>query len=394
MRKNGFLNLHKKVIKKGLCTGCGTCVGVCPAGAIQFDFDLEEPVLKGSCTTCGICYSVCPGEDIPLLQLEKEVFGEVRTRSNELLGVSRAFLKGFAKDPEVRHAGASGGLITALLIYLLEQGRIDGALVSMMDLQKPWRVKPILARTRAQFIAGAQSKYTICPNNMALKDAVGGDRLAAVGLPCHIHGIRKLQAYGKGSKGAEKIVLSLGILCGSNQSYRATEHVIQKFSDISLEEIKRFEYRGGKDSQNIQILTHDGKEITISNELRRSVSHLIMKERCRMCCDFSAELADISLGEIFDPGRNRKVPHWNGVIVRTEKGLQIIEDAVRAGAIEVSPLEEDIFYANRGFEQKKYSTVYNLGERRRHGWPVPKYHYEFTLQHKKKPVYPKLDFYS
>jgi coenzyme F420-reducing hydrogenase beta subunit len=87
------------------------------------------------------------------------------------------------------------------------------------------------------------------------------------------------------------------------------------------------------------------------------------------------------------------VPHWNGVIVRTDKGLQIIEDAVRTGAIEVSPLEEDIFYANRGFEQKKYNGVYNLGERRRHGWPVPNYHYEFTLQHKKKRVYPKLDFY-
>jgi coenzyme F420 hydrogenase subunit beta len=336
-----------------------------------------------------MCHAVCPGEDIPLLQLEKNVFGETRTRANELLGVSKAFLKGFAKDPEVRRLGASGGVTTAFLIYLLEEGRIDGALISTMDSQRPWRAKPVLARTRAALIEGAQSKYAICPNNAALEDAVDGDRIAAVGLPCHIHGIRKLQAHRKRSKRADAVVLSLGLFCGSNQSYRATERVIQTCSDIQLDEIKRFEYRGGKDSRNIRILTHDEQEIAIAHEARRTISHTITKDRCRMCCDFSAELADISLGDIFDPVAKRNVPQWNGLMVRTQKGLQIIEDAVRAGAIEVSPLEEGVFYTNSSFDKKKFGGVYNLGERKRHGWPVPNYHYEFTLQYKTKLVHPK-----
>jgi coenzyme F420 hydrogenase subunit beta len=389
MGEQTFSQLRKKVIKRGLCTGCGTCVGVCPEGAIHFDFDREEPVLKGACAACGLCYAICPGEDIPLPELEQSVFGEERTRANELLGVAKTFLKGFARDPEVRRAGASGGFTTALLIYLLEYGRIDGALVSVMDDERPWRVKPLLARTRAQCLAAAQSKYAICPNNMALKDALATDRIAAVGLPCHIHGVRKFQACGKGAKRAENIVLSLGLLCGSNQSYKATEHVIHNFSPVRLDEIKRFEYRGGKDSRNVQILTHDGKEVTIPHEVRRTVSNNVTKDRCRMCCDFSAELADISLGDIFDPAMKRNIPQWNGVIVRTKKGQRIIEDAVRAGAVEVLPLEEELFYANSTFDKKKFGAVYNLAERKRYGWPVPNYHYAFTRQYKKKAVSPK-----
>ena len=96
MKKKGFENLDKKVIRRGLCTGCGTCIGVCPVEAIAFDFNTEQPVLKGRCTLCGLCTEVCPGGDVPLLKLDRQVFGEERTRANELLGVSKAYLKGFA----------------------------------------------------------------------------------------------------------------------------------------------------------------------------------------------------------------------------------------------------------------------------------------------------------
>ncbi len=384
MKKQGFVNLSEMVIQRGLCTGCGTCIGVCPAEVIQFDFDREQPALEGQCTYCGLCCSVCPGENIPLLKLERQIFGEERTRSNELLGISKAFLKGFATDPRVRQAGASGGLTTALLIYLLEQGKIDGAIITSMDRKRPWRVRPVLAKTKEEFIQGAQSKYAISPNNMILKDTAGVNRLAVVGLPCHIYGIRKLQTCGKAKALAQKIVFTLGIFCGSNQSYKVTEHLIRECSDIQLNEIKQFEYRGGKDSQNVRILTKHNREITISSEARRELGRTMINDRCRVCCDFTSELADVSLGDIFDPLQNRRVPQWNSLIVRTEKARQIIEEARIAGAIEISALEEDSFYDNRGFASKKYGGVYHLGERKRHGWPVPNYHYEFALQPKRK----------
>lgn len=389
MKKQDFFNLYKKVVKKGLCTCCGTCVGVCPTGAIHFDFDIEEPVLKGSCKPCGICYATCPGEDIPLLKMEREILGEARTQANEFLGVSKAFFKGFAKDPEVRQLGASGGLTTALLLYALDQGMIDGAIVANMSREKPWRAKPILASTRAELIESAKSKYTICPNNMVLRDTEWMERLAVVGLPCHIHGIRKLQSHNSQSRIAEKIVFTLGIFCGSNRSHKATEYIIQEYSNVNLDDVKRFEYRGGSNSQDVKIFTHDGREFTITTPQRRTVFTSMTKDRCRMCCDWTAELADLSLGDIFDPDHSmRKIPNWNSVIVRTEKGLQLIEEAQKAGVIETSPLPAESFYGNVGFELKKVGAVFNLMERKRYGWPVPNYHYEFTWQTRGRKFYP------
>lgn len=248
-----------------------------------------------------------------------------------------------------------------------------------------------MARTRDELIGAAQSKYAICPANMVLQEAANIDRLAVVGLPCHINGIRKLQTCGKAKSLAKKIIFTLGIFCGSNQTYKATELLIQEYTDIPLDEIKGFEYRGGKDSQNIRILAKDNREAHISSDIRREISRLMMNDRCRMCCDFSAELADISLGDIFDPLHNRRVPGWNGLIVRSERGQQFVAEAIADGAIEVSTLEEDAFYENRGFESKKHGSVYNLGERQRYGWPVPNYHHEFPFEPKRKGFCPKME---
>jgi coenzyme F420 hydrogenase subunit beta len=358
-------------------------------GALEFDFDLEEPILKDSCQYCGTCYRVCPGKDIPLSKLERKFLGDSRTQENEFLGVSKAFFKGFAKRSEIRQVGASGGLTTALLVYGLGEGLIDGALVTGMDPRKPWRVRPLLARTKEELLEAAKSKYTIAPSNIALREAEGISHLAVVGLPCHVHGIRKFQYDGRSSSLAEKIVLVLGIFCGSNWSYKATEHLIGDYSDINLVDIERFDYRGGTDSQDIKIFTCDRNEITITPSERRTIFQSMVKDRCRMCCDWTAELADLSLGDIFDPRNDaRKIPNWNSVIVRTEKGMQLIEGAQKAGAIETSPLEEAVFYGNIGFELKKHGAVFHLQERTRYGWPVPNYHYDFTWKPKKRVLYP------
>ncbi len=46
------------------CTGCGSCVEVCPAGAITVDriaaIDAE------ACLECGACVDECPNEAISL----------------------------------------------------------------------------------------------------------------------------------------------------------------------------------------------------------------------------------------------------------------------------------------------------------------------------------------
>jgi len=79
--------------------------------------------------------------------------------------------------------------VTALFIFALEKGLIDGALVTGMKKDKPLEPEPFIARTREKIISARGSKYCSVPANIALKEILKAkeeERFAVVGLPCHI----------------------------------------------------------------------------------------------------------------------------------------------------------------------------------------------------------------
>ena len=66
-----------------------------------------------------------------------------------------------------------------------------------------------------------------------------------------------------------------------------------------------------------------------TKDLERYVSH-----PCHYCIDYVAELADISVGAVGSPDG------WTTVIIRSELGQKLFDSAVKAGAIEVKPIEQ------------------------------------------------------
>ena len=44
-----------------LCSGCHTCVGVCPYGAIEYDEKTgHSRIISAVCKACGCCVAACP----------------------------------------------------------------------------------------------------------------------------------------------------------------------------------------------------------------------------------------------------------------------------------------------------------------------------------------------
>jgi ferredoxin len=48
------------------CTGCGSCVDVCPTEAIELNDDGKAVVDADACGDCGACVDECPSEAISM----------------------------------------------------------------------------------------------------------------------------------------------------------------------------------------------------------------------------------------------------------------------------------------------------------------------------------------
>jgi len=136
---------------------------------------------------------------------------------------------GYATDHSMRWTGQSGGLVTALLVFALEEGLIDGAVVTRMSKSDPLSPETVVAESKKEILNASKSKYCPVPLNVAVKEVLKKNgKYAIVGIPCQIHGIRKLEMIE--SKLKNKIILHLGLFCSHTLSYDQ----LNEFADISL----------------------------------------------------------------------------------------------------------------------------------------------------------------
>src|SRR5262245_57119608 len=177
-----FWELEDAVIDAGRCIQCGTCVAVCPSDSIGIGAD-DLPVLAKMCTGCSLCWDFCPR-------------GGLRHEATwKLTGVDGGGLDAvrerWTARARPRVAGAQdGGVVSAVLIALLEAGELDGALLARPSATEPWKGEAFLARTPAEVVECAGSFYnqTMALGHLDLKglDLPAAPRIAAVGTPCEI----------------------------------------------------------------------------------------------------------------------------------------------------------------------------------------------------------------
>lgn len=378
----GFRELNALVVQRGLCTACGTCAGVCPNQALKMTLEDNEPIPRqgGECNPCGVCSTICPGMDIPLPELERLTFGTTRPCSQVDLGVFRFLTRAHALNLDTRLKGASGGVATALLVYALNTGMIDCALVAGFANAEPWRTEAKLATTAEEIRACAQSKYAAVPINAMLGEAVrqGYQKIGVIALPCQIHAIRKIQLRRVPSPLAQKISLVLGLFCGSQFYFEGTRHLLVEWCKVEdMRDIVSLSYREGEWPGHFVVKRRNGDTISIDRH-SYVYHHLIAnykRDRCEMCIDWSAELSDLSLGDFWDPGMKPGIELGTSTcIVRSQRGEDLLRAAVAAGSIDTEDIDPLTVAASIGFELKKHAAVFRLSQRQRFGWPVPNYH--------------------
>ena len=342
------MNMDKKVIEtievvvsNGLCTGCGTCVGICSKDAIRMGKSNSGasyyPQLDaGMCDNCGLCFRVCPGHFVDFKGLNLDIFGN--EPEDVLIGNYQGCYLGHATDDNLRYNAASGGMVTALLLFALEKGIIDGALVTRMKKDNPLEPEPFIARTKEEIIDASKSKYCPVPANIMLKEILNsenGEKFAVVGLPCHIHGVRKAELANRKLK--EKIVLHVGIFCSHSDTFWQTEFLLKKLG-LKKEDIAKIDYRGEGWPGMMSVLLKDGRKVSVPYSEATSLHGLWLHAllRCALCCDLTAELADVSCGDAWLPEilANEKMGK-SIVIPRTKMGEALCLEAVQDRYIKI-----------------------------------------------------------
>ncbi len=314
----------ENVVETGICSGCGACVIVCPFKNI-LKYSNERPVLVGECKNCSICLKVCPRNNIQDDELEELIFGRRKT-SDDLFGIFKKIYVSRSMDEKILKKGQDGGVASTILTSALNSGLIDGAIVSGVDPFTPWLPTPLVVKCREEIIGNAGTRYTYSSNIIALKKAVndGLKKIAFVGTPCQILAIRRMQKNNL-KKFTRPIVFTIGLFCSESFSYQGLMiEKIQKGLSIDLNDVVKMNIKG-----RMLVYLRNGHVVKIPlKEVRKYV-----QQKCSYCNDFSAELADISLGGI---GLNKMTL----TIVRTDKGQEVFNQVISNDYLEFEPLEK------------------------------------------------------
>ena len=330
-----------QVVKDGLCTGCGTCIALCPEEAIKLTINEKKGIYvpklnEEKCNNCGFCYEVCPGHEVDFKQLNLEIFG--KESEDVLIGNYLNCYIGHSTDYDIRYNSASGGLITQLLIFALKEGIIDGALVTRMKKDNPLEPEPFIARTREEIIEASKSKYCPVPANVALKEILEskeGEKFAVVGLPCHINGIRKAEGINKRLK--EKIYLHIGIFCGHAPNFLGTEFLLNKLG-IKKGDVKNLSYRGEGWPGSMKVSLESGELLLLLPDYWGGLFGLnfFTPARCLLCSDGICELADISFGDAWLPELSDDKIGKSIIVSKNEIGEKLLQAMKLKNKIELN----------------------------------------------------------
>ena len=176
-------------------------------------------------------------------------------------------------------------------------------------------------------------------------------RIAMVGTPCEIMAASKLQHYTD-----SPIDVKLGLFCMENFSYKYFEHLLKEY-DLKMDDIEKFQIDKG-----FVFLLLKTKETV---KIPLSVAKKIIRKNCNICVELTSETSDISIGSIGSEDG------WSTLIIRTEKGEEIINGAIEEKFIEAKDFSDTQFkLLNRLAENKINKNLENIEKREYFARPV------------------------
>lgn len=326
-----------EVVRNQACSGCGLCTRLDASLTMQLDADgYLRPRFEGGSQAIPDAAAIfgrgCPGVVV------RATSPPPGATIHPLLGAYVGIWNAWATDAELRHAGSSGGALTAIHTWLLDSGRAARVTGAAADPVAPRRTVPVTITSREQALRSAGSRY-------APVAALDGDEVllpdsAVCAKPCEISALR--QTATDLIDGEPPLMLSF--FCAGTPSQSGTDLLLADLGIGATDTVHELRYRGNGWPGRF---TARAGERVVSADYDESWGRRLgptTQWRCKVCVDGVGESADIVSADswesdergypVFTEGDGR-----SALLARTPRGRQTILAAHAAGVIALEPLE-------------------------------------------------------
>jgi len=306
------------------CTGCGLCKSVLNTKFVQDEKGYPYPLLND--TDKDFCEKVCP------------VSGQAFSLQDDIIwGKNECVYLSWSTDDKVRNDASSGGVLTALSCYLLDEGVVDGIIHTKVSDDSPIHTMTVVSNCAEDTKACMGSRYTVSSPLSSILEVLDWDRkYAFVGKPCDVSALRMYMQHNKEVKECIKYLFSF--FCAGMPSISANQTLLSRLG-CDERSCDKLMYRGNgwpgytttiHNDSTVQMMTYD-----------QSWGHILgrdIRKSCRFCMDGIGEMADISCGDAWFLTDDMK-PNFtenagrNVVFTRTKEGEYLFREAVKKGYI-------------------------------------------------------------
>jgi len=277
--------------------------------------------------------NVCPGTIVE--GLPKEEVNQ-SAKHNLVWGYYLSLCYTWSTDKKIRFESSTGGLLNGLSIYLLETKKVKFILHTAADPKKPMRSVPKFSYSKEELLnCEGRSRYGPTAPLEKFHEALDlSQPFAFVGKPCDISAIRQLSKIDTRVNQLCKYLLTL--VCGGFAEFTKAQEFIESFN-VKEDELSIFRYRGYGNPGKMYIKTKDGREYDREyNSFWGEESTWRVPFRCKICPDAIGESADIAALDTWRGGSPKGEDEgFNAAIVRTKKGLDLLNEAAKAGFIHI-----------------------------------------------------------
>ncbi|MPM84421.1 hypothetical protein SDC9_131493 [bioreactor metagenome] len=227
-----------------------------------------------------------------------------------------------------------------------------------------------------------------------LKDFDG--KVAVVGIGCFIKSVRRLQHYHPELR--EKIVFTVGIICGGLKSKYFAEYLAGKAglenNNFTKPQFRIKDYKSNAGDYSFSCLDAAGVEKQVRMKTLSDMwgTGMFKCNACDFCDDVTTELADVSLGDAWIAPYELDGRGTNTIITRSLLAEEIIRSGIKQKKLVADEITMECLISTQkgSFRHRQNALKYRIKRAKAKGFIIPPKRHE---SHKISLVYSLVQYY-